>query len=57
MSPDAFIQIAMQMAYYKDSNGKFALTYESCMTRLYLHGRTETVRAFSQEMRDFVVYV
>jgi len=55
MSPDAFIQIAMQMAYFKDSNGKFALTYESCMTRLYLHGRTETVRAFSQELKDFIL--
>eukprot|EP00112_Aurelia_sp_Birch-Aquarium-sp1_P017854 Seg418.12 transcript_id=Seg418.12/GoldUCD/mRNA.D3Y31 product="Carnitine O-palmitoyltransferase 1 liver isoform" protein_id=Seg418.12/GoldUCD/D3Y31 len=55
MSPDAYIQIALQMAYYKDSNGKFALTYESCMTRLYLHGRTETVRSLSQEMRDFIL--
>eukprot|EP00795_Rhopilema_esculentum_P003730 gene3730-15005_t len=55
MSPDAFIQIAMQLAYYKDSNGKFALTYESCMTRLFLHGRTETIRALSGEMKDFIL--
>eukprot|EP00794_Sanderia_malayensis_P019509 gene19509-21438_t len=55
MSPDAFIQIALQMAYFKDSGGNFALTYESCMTRLFLHGRTETVRSFSQEVKDFIL--
>jgi len=54
-SPDAFLQIAMQLAYYKDSGGKFAHTYESAMTRLYLHGRTETVRSFTQELKDFVL--
>ncbi|XP_002154641.1 carnitine O-palmitoyltransferase 1, liver isoform [Hydra vulgaris] len=55
MSPDAFVQMALQLAYYKDSIGKFALTYESSMTRLFLHGRTETVRSFTQECKDFVL--
>jgi len=54
-SPDAFIQMALQLAYFKDSQEKFALTYESSMTRLYLHGRTETVRSFTQEIKDFVL--
>ncbi|XP_058806028.1 carnitine O-palmitoyltransferase 1, liver isoform isoform X2 [Phymastichus coffea] len=43
MSPDAYIQMALQLAYYRDM-GKFSLTYEASMTRLYREGRTETVR-------------
>lgn len=56
ISPDAFVQIALQLAYYKEANC-FAQTYEASMTRLYLNGRTETVRSLSQEMVDFVEYV
>uniref|UniRef100_A0A673BHK2 carnitine O-palmitoyltransferase n=1 Tax=Sphaeramia orbicularis TaxID=375764 RepID=A0A673BHK2_9TELE len=40
-SPDAFIQIALQLAHYRDK-GKFCLTYEASMTRLFREGRTET---------------
>ena len=43
LSPDAYIQMALQLAYYRDA-GKFSLTYEASMTRLYREGRTETVR-------------
>ncbi|XP_025421615.1 carnitine O-palmitoyltransferase 1, liver isoform isoform X2 [Sipha flava] len=43
VSPDAFIQMALQLAYYRDA-GKFSLTYEASMTRLFREGRTETVR-------------
>lgn len=43
LSPDAFIQMALQLAYYRDA-GKFSLTYEASMTRLFREGRTETVR-------------
>ena len=43
LSPDAYIQMAMQLAYYRDA-GKFCLTYEASMTRLFREGRTETVR-------------
>lgn len=53
VSPDAYIQAALQLAYYKE-NGEFALTYESSMTRLYLLGRTETVRSLTNECADFV---
>ena len=54
MSPDAYVQLALQMAYFKDSGGKMAMTYESSMTRLYLQGRTETVRSLTKEGADFI---
>ncbi|ODN01838.1 Carnitine O-palmitoyltransferase 1, liver isoform [Orchesella cincta] len=53
ISPDAFIQLALQLAYYRDA-GRFVQTYEASMTRLYLCGRTETVRSCTQEAVDFV---
>ncbi|XP_070535629.1 carnitine O-palmitoyltransferase 1, liver isoform-like isoform X2 [Ptychodera flava] len=53
VSPDAYIQLALQLAYYRDA-GHFALTYESSMTRLYLHGRTETVRSLTKAAAEFV---
>ncbi|PIO66075.1 Choline/Carnitine O-acyltransferase [Teladorsagia circumcincta] len=53
VSPDAFLQMAIQMAYYKDQ-GKFELTYEPTVMRLYREGRTETVRSCSLHSCDFV---
>ncbi|XP_037516905.1 carnitine O-palmitoyltransferase 1, liver isoform [Rhipicephalus sanguineus] len=53
VSPDAFIQMALQLAYYKE-NKKFVQTYEASMTRLYLNGRTETVRSCTIEATEFV---
>ncbi|XP_062276062.1 carnitine O-palmitoyltransferase 1, liver isoform isoform X1 [Scomber scombrus] len=52
-SPDAFIQIALQLAHYRDKK-KFCLTYEASMTRLFREGRTETVRSCTVETCDFV---
>ncbi|XP_054631267.1 carnitine O-palmitoyltransferase 1, liver isoform isoform X1 [Dunckerocampus dactyliophorus] len=52
-SPDAFIQIALQLAHYRDK-GKFCLTYEASMTRLFREGRTETVRSCTVETCTFV---
>ncbi|XP_044137570.1 carnitine O-palmitoyltransferase 1, brain isoform isoform X2 [Bufo gargarizans] len=52
-SPDAFIQIALQLAHYRDK-GKFCLTYEASMTRLFREGRTETVRSCTVESSNFV---
>lgn len=52
-SPDAFIQIALQLAHYRDK-GKFCLTYEASMTRLFREGRTETVRSCTIESSNFV---
>lgn len=34
--------------------GEFCLTYESTMTRLFLEGRTETVRSCTREACNFV---
>jgi hypothetical protein len=53
VSPDAYIQAAFQLAYWRDQ-GHFDATYESSMTRLFLHGRTETVRPLTQEVAAFV---
>uniref|UniRef100_W5KTA1 carnitine O-palmitoyltransferase n=1 Tax=Astyanax mexicanus TaxID=7994 RepID=W5KTA1_ASTMX len=54
ISPDAFIQLALQLAYYRNRGG-FCLTYEASMTRLFRDGRTETVRSCSNESCDFVL--
>ncbi|XP_076363626.1 carnitine palmitoyltransferase 2 isoform X4 [Tachypleus tridentatus] len=43
LSPDAIMQLAFQMAYYKQY-GKTVATYESCSTSAFKHGRTETLR-------------
>ena len=55
ISPDAFVQMALQLAYYRDTNGEFTLTYEATATRLFRNGRTETVRVVTQKSRDFVL--
>ncbi|XP_078539011.1 carnitine O-palmitoyltransferase 1, liver isoform isoform X2 [Lissotriton helveticus] len=52
-SPDAFVQLALQLAHFRDK-GKFCLTYEASMTRLFREGRTETVRSCTNESCDFV---
>ncbi|XP_028915644.1 carnitine O-palmitoyltransferase 1, liver isoform [Ornithorhynchus anatinus] len=52
-SPDAFVQLALQLAHYRDM-GKFCLTYEASMTRLFREGRTETVRSCTTESCTFV---
>lgn len=53
VSPDAYIQMALQLAYYRDA-GKFNLTYEASMTRLFREGRTETVRPCTIESTEWV---
>uniref|UniRef100_A0A8C6UJJ9 Carnitine O-palmitoyltransferase n=1 Tax=Neogobius melanostomus TaxID=47308 RepID=A0A8C6UJJ9_9GOBI len=52
VSPDAFIQMCLQLAYFRQNN--FCLTYEASMTRLFREGRTETVRSCSNESSAFV---
>ncbi|ETW09160.1 hypothetical protein H310_01593 [Aphanomyces invadans] len=55
MSPDAYLQLALQFAYYKNTHGTFTQTYEASMTRLYKHGRTETVRPVTDQSKAFVL--
>ncbi|KAM8978785.1 carnitine O-palmitoyltransferase 1, muscle isoform 2-T3 [Sarcophilus harrisii] len=52
-SPDAFVQIALQLAHFRDK-GNFCLTYEASMTRMFRDGRTETVRSCTAETTAFV---
>ncbi|KAK2624261.1 hypothetical protein QTJ16_006211 [Diplocarpon rosae] len=52
-SPDAFVQMAFQAAYY-GLYGRVECTYEPAMTKLYLHGRTEAVRTVTPESVEFV---
>lgn len=53
VSPDAYVQLLMQLAYYK-LTGKVRPTYESAATRKFLKGRTETGRSVSIESKAFV---
>ncbi|GAB5590517.1 carnitine O-acetyltransferase yat1 [Umbelopsis nana] len=53
LSPDAFVQMAFQAAYY-DLYGKIECTYEPAMTKTFLHGRTEAIRTVTPEVADFV---
>ncbi|KAI8877492.1 acyltransferase ChoActase/COT/CPT [Backusella circina FSU 941] len=53
MSPDAFVQMAYQAAYY-GLYGKSECTYEPAMTKTFYHGRTEAVRSVSMASRAFV---
>ena len=52
-SPDAFIQMAMQAAYY-GLYGRVECTYEPAMTKAFFHGRTEAVRSVTNEAVNFV---
>ncbi|BDD61310.1 hypothetical protein MAP00_006360 [Monascus purpureus] len=51
-SPDAYIQMIIQLAYYK-MYGKNRPTYESATTRKFQEGRTETTRTVSDESVAF----
>lgn len=51
-SPDAFVQLAIQLAYKKLFNLNVA-TYEASQTRIFLHGRTETTRSCSPQSAAF----
>jgi hypothetical protein len=52
MPPDATAQLAMQFAHFR-LHGSVAPTYESCSTRSFFHGRTETIRSATLEARRF----
>ncbi|GFV62616.1 carnitine O-acetyltransferase [Trichonephila clavipes] len=52
LSPDSYIQMAIQLAFYKIHN-QIGATYESASSRKFLNGRTETIRSASVEALDF----
>ncbi|KAJ2953579.1 hypothetical protein O0L34_g1184 [Tuta absoluta] len=51
-SPDSYLQMAMQFAFYRLHKEPGA-HYESAATRMYVGGRTETIRSCSIESIDF----
>lgn len=52
-SPDAFVQMAFQAAYY-GMYGRMESQYEPAMTKVYFHGRTEAIRPVTEESVNFV---
>ena len=52
-SPDAFVQMAFQAAYY-GLYGRMECVYEPAMTKIYYHGRTEAIRSVTPESTEFV---
>jgi carnitine O-acetyltransferase len=53
VSPDAFVQMAFQLAFFS-LTGETASTYESVDMKRFLHGRTEAMRSVSDESVAFV---
>jgi carnitine O-acetyltransferase len=53
MSPDAFVQLAYQLAHQR-AKGHIGATYESIATRQYRRGRTEAMRVVTPEVLEFV---
>ena len=52
-SPDAFVQMAFQAAYY-GLYGRVECTYEPAMTKMFLHGRTDAIRSVTTDSVNFV---
>ncbi|XP_028340027.1 carnitine O-acetyltransferase isoform X2 [Physeter macrocephalus] len=53
LSPDSFIQMALQLAYYR-IYGQACATYESASLRMFHLGRTDTIRSASMDSLTFV---
>ncbi|XP_059180700.1 choline O-acetyltransferase-like [Centropristis striata] len=54
MSPDAFIQVALQLAFYKCSK-RLVSTYESASIRRFKQGRVDNIRSATPEALAFVM--
>ncbi|KPJ15173.1 Carnitine O-acetyltransferase [Papilio machaon] len=52
LSPDSYLQMAMQYAFYR-LHATPGAHYESAATRMYVGGRTETIRSCSPESVEF----
>lgn len=48
------LKLTVENVLSQQDKGKFCLTYEASMTRLFREGRTETVRSCTMETCDFV---
>ncbi|XP_073485786.1 peroxisomal carnitine O-octanoyltransferase [Aquarana catesbeiana] len=48
LHPDTFVQLALQLAFYK-LHGRPGCCYETATTRMFYHGRTETMRPCTVE--------
>ncbi|KAJ3607642.1 hypothetical protein NHX12_024693, partial [Muraenolepis orangiensis] len=53
MSPDAYIQVALQLAFYR-CNVRLVHTYESASIRRFQEGRVDNIRSATPEARVFV---
>ncbi|XP_061600841.1 choline O-acetyltransferase [Cololabis saira] len=53
MSPDAYIQVALQLAYYR-CHGRPVSTYESASIRRFQQGRVDNIRSATPEALVFV---
>uniref|UniRef100_A0A8C9RCB9 Choline O-acetyltransferase n=1 Tax=Scleropages formosus TaxID=113540 RepID=A0A8C9RCB9_SCLFO len=53
MSPDAYIQLAIQLAFYR-YNGKFASTYESTLVCRFCEGRVGNIRSSMTDAKSSV---
>ncbi|KAI9913107.1 hypothetical protein PsorP6_004917 [Peronosclerospora sorghi] len=53
LTPDFFMQMAIQLAHYK-MHQRVPAVYETAHTRMFYHGRTETIRSLSTESLAFV---
>ncbi|XP_061611847.1 choline O-acetyltransferase-like [Phyllopteryx taeniolatus] len=53
MSPDAFVQVALQLAFFKCS-GRLVSTYESASIRRFRDGRVDNIRSATVEALAFV---
>ncbi|XP_037542682.1 choline O-acetyltransferase [Nematolebias whitei] len=53
MSPDAYIQVALQLAFYR-CHGRPVSTYESASIRRFCQGRVDNIRSSTPEALAFV---
>ncbi|XP_056132360.1 carnitine O-acetyltransferase-like [Lampris incognitus] len=53
MSPDAFVQMALQLAYFRMYK-TCCSTYESASLRMFKYGRTDTIRTVTVDSLKFV---
>ncbi|CAL8247534.1 unnamed protein product [Merluccius merluccius] len=54
LSPDAFVQLALQLAYFRMYN-MCCSTYETASLRMFKYGRTDVIRSTTLESLNFVL--